>query len=573
MKFDRFCDYLEKLENTSSKLKMASIIADMYREARPHEMKMISYMTLGNIGPESEHLTTDMAESMILTSIALASGKDAGKLKKDYKKMGDLGLLAESEVKGGKNPFKKYFSVKSPSVKDVYEGMRKLAEITGAGSQEKKQKTLAAILLSVGRKGRRYATRLAAGTMRMGVGDMTLIDGLSKAYKIPEEEIEAAYYKCSDIGHIAETTGKGGRKGLKSVRVSLNSPIMSMLAQRVNRIETIKEKMPAGISVEEKYDGERIQAHKKGRNVQLFSRRLTEITDQFPDVVKQVRKLKVKSVILDGEAVAYDFKNKKYMRFQKLMQRRRKYDIEEYAEKIPVKYSVFDILYDNGKQMLNKKYSERRKRLENVVKKMEYIAPAGRIITEKIEELEDFFNDCLERGLEGVLCKNPESVYQPGARKWSWIKWKKEYASELADTFDLVVVGAFRGRGKRSGTYGALLCAVYNKKKDVFQTFTKVGTGFTDKELSGMVKKLKPAESKMKPARVESEMKPDQWFEPSFVLEVAGAEITRSSVHTAARKEGKGLALRFPRFRRWREDKKAEQATTVKEIERMRGGK
>ena len=573
MKFEKFCVYLDRLEKTSSKLTLASIIAEMYKDAKSSEAKMISYITLGLIGPDSEHLTTDMAESMILSSISLASGKKIEKVKKDYKKKGDLGSLAESEIGGGKNQFKKYFSKKSPSVKDIYEGMRTLAKISGKGSQEKKQKTLAGILLSLGKKGKRYATRLASGTMRMGVGDMTLIDGISKAHKIPKEYLEAAYYRHSDIGEVAETAAKGGLKGLKKAKVSISAPIMSMLAQRVHKIETISEKIPGEISVEEKYDGERIQAHKKGKTVRLFSRRLTDITDQFPDVKKQVEKLKVKSVILDGEGVGYDFKKNKYLKFQTLMQRRRKYGVSEYAAKIPVRYCVFDVLYLKGKSMLNEKYTKRRKLLEKTVKKGKYITPAGRIVTKDIEKLEDFFNDCLERGLEGVVCKNPDSVYQPGARKWSWIKWKKEYVSKLADTFDLVVVGAFRGRGKRSGTYGALLCAVYNKKKDIFQTFTKVGTGFTDKELSGMVKKLKPSASKNKPARVESRMKPDQWFKPVYVLEVMGAEVTKSSVHTAGLKVGKGFALRFPRFVRWRTDKSADEATTVSEISGIGGKK
>jgi len=569
MKFDKFCDYLERLENTSSKKKMASIIAEMYKYADKSEAKMISYMTLGMIGPDSEHITTDMAESMILSSISLASGNESGKVKKEYRKKGDLGSLAESEISGGKNKFKKYFNAKSPSVKDIYDGMRKLAGISGKGSQEKKQKTLAGILLSAGKKGKRYATRLAAGTMRMGVGDMTLIDGMSKAYKIPEEQLEAAYYKHSDIGQVAETAAKGGLKGLKKAKVSFSAPIMSMLAQRVKKIETISEKIPGKISVEEKYDGERIQAHKKGKSVRLFSRRLTDITDQFPDVRKQVENLKAHSAILDGEGVGYDFKKNKYLKFQKLMQRRRKYDVDEYAAKIPVRYCIFDILYLKGKSLLKEKYAKRRKLLEKTVKKGKYITPAGRIVTDKIEKLEDFFNNCLENGLEGVVCKNPKSTYQPGARKWSWIKWKKEYASEMEDTFDLVVVGGFSGKGKRRGTYGALLCAAYNKDKDVFQTFTKVGTGFSDKELEKMKKKFKYTGSKKKPARVESGLKPDRWFEPSFVLEVSGAEITRSKVHTAAKKDGKGLALRFPRFKRWRKDKKPEQATTVREIKKM----
>ncbi len=567
MKFDRFCRYLEDLEKISSKIGMAKMIASMFREAKASESRMVAYMSLGNIGPDSEHITTNMAESMILNSIALASGNRLENVKKDYKKIGDVGSLAEKEIKGGKNPFRQYFKYRNPSVKEVYEGMRKLAGISGKSSQEKKQKTLAAILISTGKKGRRYATRLAAGTMRMGVGDMTLLDGISRAQKVAKEDLENAYYQCGDIGKVAEIAAK--HEKIKGVGTAVYSPIRSMLAQRVKTVETINKKMPGMMSVEEKYDGERIQAHKKGSEVRLFSRRLTDITGQFPEIAGMVRKLKIKTVILDGEAVAYDYKKNEYLKFQKLMQRRRKYNVKEYAAKIPVRYMVFDILYD-GKSLLKTKYSERRKKLEKTVRKGKQISPAGRIVTKDLGKMQEFFNNCLKRNLEGVICKNPDSIYRPGAREWSWIKWKREYASKLADTFDLVVVGGLKGRGKRSGTYGALLCAVYNKKKDVFQTFTKVGTGLTDEELGKLVRKLKPVESDKKPARVESVMRADQWFKPVFVMEVTGAEITYSPIHTAARKKGKGLALRFPRFLRWRNDKKAEQATTAKEILRMK---
>jgi len=447
MKFERFCEYLEKLEETGSKLKMASIIASMFKEAKPVETKAIAYMSLGSIGPEFEHLTTHMAERMIITSIALASGVKREKVGKEYKKKGDVGLTAGALIKGGENQFRSYFSHKTPTLVQVYEGMRKLASISGKDSQEKKQKMLASILIAAGRRGRKYAARLAAGTMRMGVGDMTLLDGLSEAYGISGEELEEAYYKRTDIGAVAEMAAKHGIMKIKKVGISINYPVRSMLAQRVKKIEIIRKKMHGEMSVEEKYDGERIQAHKKGKTVKLFSRRLTDITNQFPDVAGYVRKLGINSAILDGEAVAYDYKKGEYLKFQKLMQRRRKYNVKEYAMRIPVRYMVFDILYD-GKSLLNEKYSKRRKRLEKAVKKGREISPAGRIVTKSIDKLQKFFEDCLDRGLEGVICKNQESVYQPGARKWSWIKWKGEYAPHLADTFDLVVVGGFRGRGK-----------------------------------------------------------------------------------------------------------------------------
>ena len=279
---------------------------------------------------------------------------------------------------------------------------------------------------------------------------------------------------------------------------------------------------------------------------------------------------------MDGEAVAYDFDEKEYRPFQKIMNRRRKYDVEEYTKKIPVKYMVFDLVYINGNSYLRKNYPERTKKLREVLGHHDYIDTAGRIISDNIDEIDEYFQDCINRGLEGVICKSTgqNSIYNAGAREWSWIKWKPSYASELSDTLDLVVVGSYAGKGKRAGTYGSLLCACYNHEKDVFETICKLGTGFTDKQLEELPDRLSDAMVDRKPARLHTtkEVEPEHWFTPKYVLEVKGSELTESPVHSCNWDSDteRGLGLRFPRFMRWRPDKSADQATTTSEIITMK---
>ncbi|MBW2993308.1 ATP-dependent DNA ligase, partial [Candidatus Woesearchaeota archaeon] len=283
------------------------------------------------------------------------------------------------------------------------------------------------------------------------------------------------------------------------------------------------------------------------------------------------KQIKARQFIIEGEVVAVDSSGK-LLPFQVLMQRRRKYHVEEYIKKIPACIFLFDLLYLNNKSYLKKPYSERHKMLRKIVKRQtSRLKMVLRTVCRDVNCIEKSFEKAVKRGEEGVIIKNmaKESIYQPGKRGWFWIKWKPEYTEKLADTFDLTVVGAFYGRGKRAGTYGALLCAAYNKKDDMFETFCKLGSGFTDKMLADLKKKFAKYRISHKPARVRSRIKVDVWFNPEVVVEVLGAEITESSVHAVSFSEGRGLALRFPRFKRLREDKKAEQSTTTKEILQM----
>ncbi|MGZ7068380.1 MAG: ATP-dependent DNA ligase, partial [Methanobacterium sp.] len=437
--------------------------------------------------------------------------------------------------------------------------------------------TLASMLIEADETGRKYIARLAEGTMRLGAGDMTILNALSVSFFGSKRErpvLENAYNISSDIGLIAKVLKTRGLNGVKEIEISIKRPIKAMLAQRVSNFEDIKEKIKSKvISAEEKFDGERIQAHKDGNNVKLYSRRLTDVTHQFPDLVENINiYVNAKKVILDGEAMAYDFENNIFGSFQILMQRRRKYDVKEYRKKIPVRYMLFDVLYVDGESFMYKSYPERRGKLETLVDESKYIALANRKISSNMDIIDDFFQECINKNLEGIVCKScaEDSYYRAGGRDYTWIKWKKEYITKLTDTLDLVIIGAYSGRGRRSGTYGALLCAAYNHDEDTFETVTKLGTGFSDEQLADMPDKLADAKVDKIPARavVTKEMNPDFWFTPKYVVEVLGSEITKSPVHTCNRdeKEKQGLALRFPRFIRWREEKSPEQATTSEEI-------
>jgi DNA ligase-1 len=408
---------------------------------------------------------------------------------------------------------------------------------------------------------------------------MTVLDALAIAYgggKEARTDIERAYNISSDLGRVAKTVAEKGIEGIKEFGVSVGEPIRPMLAERLGSPLEILEKLGGKCIAEFKYDGERVQAHKKSDDVTLFSRRLENITEQYPDAVELVRKfVKPKEAIIEAEIVAIDPDTGEMRPFQELMHRRRKYGVKQAMEEYPVSLFVFDVLLADGKDLTQKTYPVRHRMLERIIDKSEHVKPAEYLQTDNPDELERFFEKAVENGCEGVLCKsiNDDSVYQAGARGWLWIKYKRDYKSEMTDTVDLAVVGAFYGRGKRGGAYGALLLAAYDPDEDEFETVTKCGTGFTDEDLAKIPKMLEKHKLQHKSPRVNSTLEADVWFEPEIVIEVIGAEITLSPIHTAAmnkiRKES-GLAIRFPRFTgNYRLDKAAEDATTIEEIVEM----
>ncbi|MGZ7109617.1 MAG: ATP-dependent DNA ligase, partial [Methanobacterium sp.] len=405
--FEDFTRTLEKIENTTSQNEMVAILSRLFQNVETEEIDKVCYLVLGRVAPGYEDINLGLSEKTVQAAIALATGTPKSEVEEETRNLGDIGEVASKMIKTNENPFQEYFDHAGElTVEDIFDGLRKIASISGKGSVEVKKKTLASMLIEADETGRKYIARLAEGTMRLGAGDMTILNALSVSFFGSKRErpvLENAYNISSDIGFIAKVLKTRGLNGVKEIEISLKRPIKAMLAQRVSNFEDIKEKIKSKvISAEEKFDGERIQAHKDGNNVKLYSRRLTDVTHQFPDLVENINiYVNAKKVILDGEAMAYDFENNIFGSFQILMQRRRKYDVKEYRKKIPVRYMLFDVLYVDGESFMHKSYPERRGKLETLVDESKYIALANRKISSNMDIIDDFFQECINKNLEG----------------------------------------------------------------------------------------------------------------------------------------------------------------------------
>ncbi|PUA31395.1 MAG: ATP-dependent DNA ligase [Candidatus Terraquivivens tikiterensis] len=576
MLFSELVEFYERIEATTKRLEMTDILVELFRKTSPEIIDKVVYMTLGELYPPFVGIELGVAEKLALRALRSVAGVSEKKAQELYGKLGDIGLVAERllESKAQATLFAEPLTVER-----VYSSLEKIARTTGEGAIETKLQVLTGILGSAQPKEAKYIMRMVTGTMRLGVADMTILDALAVAYgggKEVREAFERAYNLSSDIGLVAKVAAKEGLKAIEEFRIRIGNPIRPMLAERLSTAEEILEKLDGKGLAEFKYDGERMQIHKRGDEILIFSRRQENITAQYPDVINYARAcIKAREAIVECEAVAIDPETGEMLPFQELMHRRRKYEIEKAIEEYPVSLFFFDALYVDGQDLTSKPLLERRKVLESITEVNERVMLTESRIVERPEELEEFFLRAVESGCEGAIVKSisPESLYKAGARGWLWIKYKRSYVSKMVDTVDLVVVGAFYGRGKRRGKFGALLMAAYNPERDVFESVCKVGSGFTDEDLAKLPEMLSPYISKDKPPRVESSMQPDVWLKPGMVLEIIGDEITLSPVHMCCRdlvRKGSGLAIRFPRFTgRFRLDKSPEDATTSSEIMSM----
>jgi len=577
--YSSVADAYEKIEDTTKRLEMTDYLVDFLKKTPKTIIDKVVYLTQGKLYPDFAGIEIGIAEKLAIKAVVKATGRKEKEIEEDLKKTGDLGETAQRLLE---KRLQATFFTQPLTVERVYLTLDKMAKASGSGSMDQKISLLAGLLTDAKPKEAKYIIRTVTSKLRLGIADMTVLDALAIAYgggKDSRPLLERAYNVSSDLGRVAKVVVEAGTEGLRDFKVSLGEPIRPMMAERLSSPEEILEKLGGKCIAEYKYDGERIQIHKDRDQVTLFSRRLEDITDQYPDAVELVTENVVpEKAIIEAECVAVDPDTGEMKPFQELMHRRRKYGIQEAIKEYPVSLFLFDALYVNGKDMTLETHLTRRKALEEISKQHERVKVARSILTDAPEELEKFFEEAIENGCEGLVCKSvgDDSVYQAGARGWLWIKYKRDYKSEMKDTVDLVVVGAFYGRGKRAGTYGALLLAAYSLKRDVFETVCKCGSGFTDEDLENVPKMMQPHRIDHRHPRVESNLEADIWFEPKVVLEIIGAEITLSPIHTCAMnviRKGSGLAIRFPRFTgSYRPDKSAEDATSVKEITEMYRG-
>lgn len=573
MRYAVIAEAYEKIEATTKRLEMTDLLVNLLKNTPKEIINKVVYLTQGKIYPDFVNLEIGVAEKLAIKALARASGRKESEIEEDVKKTGDIGETAKNFMADKRQVT---FFQQSPTVQRVYETLDKMAKTSGSGAIDLKIAFLAGILADATPKEAKYIMRTVTGNLRLGIADMTVLDALAIAYGGGKENrgyLERAYNVSSDLGRIAKMVAEKGLEGVKKFEISIGEPIRAMLCERLSSPAEILEKLGGKCIAEYKYDGERIQAHKKGDEIILFSRRLENISNQYPDAIGLVKTfVKAKNAILEAECVATDPDTGEMRPFQELMHRRRKYGIQKAMEEYPVSLFMFDVLYVDGKDLTVKPYPIRRRALEEAIVESDRVKTAKCIVIDNVEEMEKFLLEAIENGCEGLVCKSitKDSVYQAGARGWLWIKYKRDYKSEMTDTVDLVVVGAFHGRGRRAGTYGALLLAAYNPEKDAFQTVTKCGTGFTDEDLAGLPRMLQKHKIAHKHLRVRSMINADVWFEPAVVIEILGAETTLSPVHMCAMdviRRGSGLAIRFPRFTgNYRLDKSAEDATTSVEI-------
>jgi DNA ligase-1 len=576
LRYSSIADAYEKIEATTKRLEMTDYLVEILKETPTSLIDKVVYLTQGKLYPDFVGIEIGIAEKLAVRAVARAAGHREKDIEVDMQKTGDLGETTQKFME--KKTQATFFSTPL-TVQRVYETLDKMAKSTGSGSVDLKLNLLAGLLSDASPSEAKYIVRTVTGNLRLGIADMTVLDALAVAFgggKETREHLERAYNISSDLGRVAKVVAEEGMEGIEKFKVIPGEPIRQMLAERLSSSEEILEKLGGKCRAEYKYDGERIQAHKMKEEVILFSRRLENITDQYPDGVEYVRKhVKAGDAIVEAEAVAVDPETGEMKPFQELMHRRRKYGIKEAMAEHPITLFMFDVLYVDGKDLTLQPYPVRHRHLEKVIEQTDNVQVAESIIAENPEQLEQFFEKTVESGSEGIMCKsvNQDSVYQAGARGWLWIKYKRDYRSEMTDTVDLVVVGAFHGRGKRAGTYGTYLLAAYNPDKEIFETVTKVGTGFTDADLEKLPKLLNKHKISHKNPRVDSTLDVDVWFEPTVVIEIRGAELTLSPVHTCAMnaiREKSGLAIRFPRFTgKYRVDKSAEDATTTEELVEM----
>ncbi len=448
MKFEELTEYFDKLEKVSSRLTMIDILTELLKKISPDEIAKTIYISQGVLAPPFMNLKLGIADKIIEDAIANSINIPKQQIEQIYRKTGDLGLAAKQILE--ERSKLQTINKNEYSILDIYKIMIKISSTSGKGSKDIKIKLFSNLISSSTPREVKYIIRYALGQLRLGFGDYTILEALSvvstgnRQFKL---ELEHAYNICSDLGYVGEILYKKGINAIKNMQVTLFKPIRPALAEREVTFHQIIERMKGKCAVEQKYDGFRCQIHKKNNIVKIFSRNLDETTHMFPDIVKEViNSINENEIIFEGEAIAFNEVTQEFLPFQETIQRKRVYNIIDKIKEVPLHLFAFDLMYLNGVTYLNVEYEKRREILEKILKNSKLISPSKRIITGSENELETFFEESIENGLEGIVAKNLKSNYTAGARKFTWIKMKRSYKGELSDSLDLVIIGYFLGK-------------------------------------------------------------------------------------------------------------------------------
>jgi len=571
MEFSIISEMFEMMEKTTKRIELTNILVELLKKTPKKIIPNVVYLLQGIIRPNFEGVELGIAEKLAIRAISKSAGLPIKKIEDDYRECGDLGLTASNILK---IKTQTTFTAEKITVERVYETLFKIAKLEGKGSQDLKMKYISSLLNDATPLEAKFLLKILLGTLRLGIAENTVMDALAIAFTGKKEnrvQIENAYNVSSDLGKVSLIVATDGIDEIKKFKISLFSPIRPMLADRVQSEKDVIKKMPEQFVAEYKLDGERVQIHKQSDKIVLFSRRLENITQYYPDIVERIGKtLNVNEGIFEAEIVPINENTGEFLPFQELMHRRRKHKLDKAVSQYPITVNFFDVLYYDKKDCLNLEYSERRKILEQIVREDNFSKLVPMLFVKNENEIEDFLENSINAGCEGLMLKDPSAPYRAGMRGSNWLKLKREYRNELGDSLDLIVIGAYFGRGRRTGLYGTLLLATYNPEKDNFPSICKVGTGFTDESLDQLYQILSNNVTLKKNSRIVSEMEADVWFEPKLVLEIVASEITLSPIHKTGLdliRKSSGFALRFPKFTgKIRYEKAVEDASIGEEV-------
>ena len=571
MKFSVLSDSLEKMELTTKRLELTAILVELLKKTPIETISKVIYLMQGKIRPNFEGVELGIAEKLVIRAISKSSGITIKKIEDAYNDDGDLGKTGSNVLK---QKTQTTFSAETITLERVYDTLLKISKLEGKGSQDMKMKYISSLLNDATPIESKFVLKILLGTLRLGIAENTVMDALAIAFtdkKENRELVENAYNVSSDLGKVSEVLATDGINGILKFNTSLFSPIRPMLADRVKSEQEAIKKIESKLAAEYKLDGERAQIHKKNEKIIIFSRSLENITKYYPDVVEKISKsINATEGIFEAEIVAVNENSGNFLPFQELMHRRRKYKLEKAVSDYPITVNFFDLLFYNGIDFLEKPYDERRKTLENIIKENNFAKLVPMSIVKNDGDISEMLENSINSGCEGLMLKVLNAPYRAGARGNNWLKLKREYQNELGDSVALVVVGAFFGRGRRTGKYGTLLLSSYEPESDTFPTICKVGTGFTDENLDQLYQILSNKVILKKKPRVESSMEADIWFEPELVLEIVASEITLSPIHKTCLdmiRKDTGFALRFPKFTgKIRNEKAAEDSSVSEEV-------
>ena len=559
MLYQELAELYKQIESTTKRLEKAEILAKFLKKLSDED-KDVMYLLIGKIYPEGNEKEIGISTQIALKAISKSTGASDSKVLEMWKKIGDLGKVVEELSKQKKQTTLKF--VGKLTIQKVLENLRKLPELEGKGTVSLKLSLITELLSSASQLEAKYLTRTLIGDLRIGIKSSTIREALASAFfpgdarKQASEKIQNAYDKLSDLAIIFELSKKGIEQ-LEKVSLKTDKPIKVMLAQKALSIEDGFEKCGEYLAAEYKYDGFRMLINKKDDLVALYTRRLENVTKQFPDIVEVVEKnIKAKSCIIDSEIIGYNPKTKRYMPFQAISQRiRRKYEIERLVKELPVEVKAFDIVLFNDEDLINSPFKQRSELLKKIIKSEKYkITTADQLITNNVSKVREFYKKAIKNNQEGLILKNLNASYKPGSRVGYMLKLKEE----LRD-FDLVITGAEYGAGKRAGWFSSFILSCMGDKKDEYLEIGKVGTGINEKEEEGKIT-FKELTKQLKPLIIDEKGTTVQ-VKPKIIVAVTYQEIQKSTNYSS------GYALRFPRVNVLRPDKPLSEITDIKDVE------